>query len=83
MHLRSLRRRIELAKVISDVGLGRKITLELTEQELATIVYALGIAKPEDLKREATEYSLPCLEVDENYRFWESLEGILLSKGAV
>ncbi|MFW5434309.1 hypothetical protein [Paenibacillus apiarius] len=72
-----------MAKVISDINLGRKITLELTEQELATVVYALGITKSEDLEREVAEYSFPCLEADEGYRFWESLEEILLSKGAV
>lgn len=72
-----------MAKVISDVNLGRKITLELSEQELATIVYALGIVRPEDLQRESAEYSVPCLDVYENYRFWESLEQTLLSKEAV
>lgn len=70
-----------MAKVISDINLGRKITLELSEQELATIVCALGVAKPEDMEREADEYSIPCLEADDDYLFWLWLEEILLSKG--
>lgn len=72
-----------MAQLISDINLGRKITLELTEQELATIVYALGITKPEDLKRQAAEYSIPYLEADDDYLFWLWLEEILLSKEAV
>lgn len=71
-----------MAKVISDVSLGRKITLELTEQELTAIVCALGVSRPDDVRREAAGYLLPCLDAGENYRFWESLEGILLSKEA-
>lgn len=71
-----------MAKVISDINLGRKITLELTEEELAAIVYALGITKFEDLQREADEFGLSCLDGVGHYRLWESLEGILFSKGA-
>lgn len=61
----------------------RKITLELMEQELAVITYALGITKFEDLQREADEYGLSCLDAVGHYRLWEYLEQILFSKEVV
>lgn len=57
----------------------RKITLELTEQELAAITYALGITKFVDLQRESDEHGLSCLDAVGQYRLWESLEQILFS----
>lgn len=50
-----------MAKVISDINLGRKITLELTEQELGTLYCASGRVAPRDICTVASERNIPHL----------------------
>lgn len=73
-----------MAKVISDINLGRKITLELTEQELGTIVCALGPACYEEIEKEGRDSRLPFLpEWDGLHELYCELIEILMAKEAV
>lgn len=73
-----------MAKVISDVGAGRKITLELTEEELGTIVCALGPARCEAIEKEGRERMLPFLhEWDDLHKLYRELLEVLMAKEAV
>lgn len=73
-----------MARLISDQDFGRRITLELSEEELGTIVSAMGVTSHFKTKVFAEENSYPYIaNSDGEFELWDQLTQILVSEEAV